>query len=105
VAVYLGMTTTLVVRYETTPATADENARLVAAVYAELAHQRPDGLQYATFRLDDGVTFVHVAVRTGDVDPLPELPAFQEFQRTIAARVVAPPNASPATIVGSYGLF
>lgn len=99
------MTTTLVVRYETTPQTADENARLVAAVYAELAQLRPDGLKYATLRLDDGVTFVHIAVRDGALDPLPELPAFQEFQRTIAARVVAPPNALPATIVGSYGVF
>jgi hypothetical protein len=96
------MTTTLVVRYQTTPETADDNARLVAAVYAELAETKPDGLHYATFRLDDGVTFVHVAVREGGDDALPQLPAFQEFQRELAGRVVAPPDASPATIVGSY---
>jgi hypothetical protein len=59
-------------------------------------------LQYATFRLADGVTFVHVAVKDGDDDPLSRLPAFLEFQREIGSRVVAPPVASPATVVGSY---
>jgi hypothetical protein len=96
------MTTTFVVRYETTPEMADENARLVSAVYAELAQLQPDGLRYATFRLADGVTFVHVAMREGDDDLLSRVPAFQEFQREFAARVVSPPIASPATIVGSY---
>jgi hypothetical protein len=28
--------------------------------------------------------------------------AFQEFQRGVGARVVAPPDASGATVVGSY---
>jgi hypothetical protein len=97
------MTTTFVVRYETTPEMAEENARLVSAVYAELAQVQPDGLRYTTFRLADGVTFVHVAVREGADDLLSRVPAFQEFQRELAARVVAPPVASPATIVGSYG--
>jgi hypothetical protein len=105
VPVYLGMTTTFVVRYETKPEMADENARLVAAVYAELAQVQSDGLRYATFRLDDGVTFVHVAVKDGDDDPLPDLPAFQEFQREMATRVVAPPVASNATVVGNYRLL
>jgi hypothetical protein len=98
------MKTTLVVRYETKPEQADENAALVAAVYAELAQVQPGGLRYATFRLADGVTFIHVAIKDGDDDPLPDLPAFQEFQREIGSRVVAPPMAAAATIVGSYRL-
>ena len=31
-----------------------------AAVYEELHRVRPAGLRYATFRLDDGVSFVHL---------------------------------------------
>ena len=31
------------------------------AVYDELHQTQPTGLRYATFRLDDGRTFVHVA--------------------------------------------
>jgi hypothetical protein len=89
-----------VVRYRTSPDTAEENRRLVAAVYAELAQRRPAGLRYSTFRLADGVTFVHVAL--GDRRVLAQLPAFQEFQRGIAARTEAPPDAATGTVVGSY---
>ena len=90
-----------VARYRTTPEAAEENQRLVEDVYAELALRRPEGLQYATFRLDDGVTFVHVAV--GGEGVLPELPAFQEFQRELGARLEdGPPDGSNATVVGRY---
>jgi len=97
--------TTKVVRYTTTPETADENARLVAAVYAELAQTRPEGLRYATLRLDDGVSFVHLAQVDGDHNPLTESPAFAAFQAGLGARVVEGPAAVDATVVGSYRLF
>lgn len=90
-----------VARYRTTADAAKENERLVQAVYAELAQRRPEGLQYATFRLDDGVTFVHVAV--GGEEVLPELPAFQEFQRDLGARLAGGPvDGSSGTLVGRY---
>ena len=41
------------IRYRTRPEQADANARLVEAVYAELHGTRPDGVSYATFRLED----------------------------------------------------
>jgi hypothetical protein len=90
-----------VVRYRTTAEAADENQRLVEAVYAELAERRPDGLQYSTYRLADGVTFVHVAI--GGDGVLGEVPAFQEFQRDLSSRLDGgPPDASVATIVGRF---
>jgi hypothetical protein len=94
------MTDAFVVRYETTPETADENQRLIEAVYAALAADAPDGLRYQTFRLADGVTFVHVALGDGAV--LAQLPAFQEFQREFGDRRVAAPDAAAATVVGTY---
>jgi hypothetical protein len=99
------MTRATVIRYSTTPQTAEENSRLVRAVYAALGESRPDGLRYATFRLADGVSFVHVALHDAAANPLAELPAFQEFQRGLAARVVAPPDAIAATVLGSYRLM
>jgi hypothetical protein len=90
-----------VVRYSTSPETADENARLVAAVYAELATTAPADFAYATYRLDDGVTFVHVA-EVGDVNPLMSSPAFAAFQADLGSRCVAPPAAADAGLVGSY---
>ena len=94
-----------VVRYTTTPERADQNVELVEAVYAELAADRPEGLRYATFRLADGVTFVHVAsVDTADgTNPLSTTPAFERFTAAIAERCVEPPVATAATVVGAYG--
>ena len=91
----------IVVRYRTRPEAAQENQRLVEAVFAELAERRPEGLRYSTFRLADVVTFVHVADGPGR-SALGARPAFQDFQREIAARVEVGPDATPATLVGSY---
>jgi hypothetical protein len=96
------MPTVKIVRYTTKPESADENARLVQDVYAELAQTRPDGLRYTTFRLDDGVTFVHLAVLDAEVNPLSSTAAFGRFQADIGERLVAGPDARDATVVGSY---
>ena len=37
-----------------------ENEQLAAAVYVALREARPAGLRYATFRLEDGVSFMHI---------------------------------------------
>lgn len=97
------MSSNVVIRYRTRPEAADENARLVEAVFASLAEAAPQDFAYATFRLADGVTFVHVARRGEGESPLAELPAFVEFQRGLGARCVEPPAPSEATVVGSYG--
>jgi len=97
---------TVLVRYKTAPEHAEENARLVRAVYAELADVAPPGFRYATFRLPDGVSFVHYATRLDpDRNVLASLPAFQEFQRGLRERCVEPPVVSEVSVVGSYGLF
>jgi hypothetical protein len=98
--------TTTIVRYQTRPECAEENQALIEQVFAELAQNRPDGLRYASYRLADQVTFVHVAaVDTADgTNPLTETPSFAAFVRDIAQRCVEPPVAAPATVVGSYGL-
>jgi hypothetical protein len=97
------MTNSTVVRYRTHPEAADENARLVAAVYAALAETDPGDFRYTTYRLDDGVTFVHVAERSGPENPLAALPAFAEFQKDLPARCAEMPQPSAAAVVGSYG--
>src|SRR5215831_4975620 len=94
------MSRTVVVRYQTRPEAAEENQALVRGVFAELDRERPAGLRYASFRLADGVSFVHVAAC--EAGTLASLPAFGEFQRGIGERVTAPPVAAEATLVGSY---
>jgi len=92
-----------VIRYRTKPECADENERLVRAVFAELAEHGPDGLRYATFRLDDGVSFLHVAVLDAEENPLSSSPAFGEFQSGIADRLAEGPLQSDATVIGNFG--
>jgi len=96
------MTVTKVIRYKTRQESADENERLIRHVFAELAEQQPTGLHYAAFRLDDGVSFLHVAVIDGATNPLSASSAFAEFQAGIQDRCVEGPAAADAVIVGSY---
>lgn len=94
----------VLVQYRTAEQHADENQALIEAVFAELDAVRPEGLRYATFRLDDGVTFVHVAsIETADgSNPLDAIEAFRNFGQGIAGRCEDGPKASAATLVGSY---
>jgi hypothetical protein len=68
----------ILVRYKVKPDRAEENAIYVGKVFEELKKTAPEGLRYATFKLDDGVSFVHIAsIETDDgQNPLPESPAF-----------------------------
>jgi hypothetical protein len=97
----------VIVRYKVKPNRAAENVELVSAVYDELERTNPAGLRYATFQLDDGVSFVHMAVNETDSarSPLTEVAAFKEFQREIADRCEEQPQVTEAREVGSYRFF
>jgi len=92
-----------VVRYRTKPDAAEENQALIERVFGELDTGRPDGLRYASFRLADGVSFVHVAsIETDDgTNPLTSISAFSEFVRDIGDRLEegprlwTPPSSAP----------
>jgi hypothetical protein len=91
-------------RYTVKPERAAENERLVGAVYDELRRTEPPGLRYATFRLGDGVSFVHLAsIETQDgQSPLTGFQAFKEFQREIGERCAAGPVVVDLHEIGSY---
>jgi hypothetical protein len=95
-----------IIRYKVKPEQAALNAELVRAVYDELQQANPDGFHYATFQLDDGLTFIHVvAQENGRSDPLPELEAFRRFRADVHQRCDEGPVASSATAVGTFGVF
>jgi hypothetical protein len=96
---------TRIIRYTTHAEHADENARLIEAVFAALADAKPEGVHYAAFRLADDVSFMHVVTLDGETNPLNDVPAFQEFQANIKNRVVAPPVTVVASVVGNYDLL
>lgn len=97
----------VVVRYKTKPERADENQRLVEQVFAELEELGATGFAYSTFRLEDGVSFIHVLVEEpgeGSIS-LSDVPAFQAFLAAIADRCDEKPVAMSATIVGAHRAF
>jgi hypothetical protein len=91
-----------IVRYTTSAGAADENEKLIKAVFAQLAEQLPKGLRYVAIRLDDGVSFIHVAFHEDDHNPLGALPAFGDFTSTIKERCTDGPTPLNGTVVGSY---
>jgi hypothetical protein len=97
----------VIVRYKVKPDRAADNVELVRAVYDELERTKPAGLRYATFQLDDGVSFIHVAIEEADSgqSPLTELAAFKEFTREIADRCEDPPQVSKVHQIGAYRSF
>jgi quinol monooxygenase YgiN len=92
----------VMVRYRVKPDQVEANEALVRDVYEELARARPGGLRYATFKLDDGVSFVHVAEHA-DPNPLPTVEAFQRFTAGIRDRCDEPPVTVEIEQIGSYG--
>jgi hypothetical protein len=96
---------TVMVRYKVKPELADENQRLIEKVFAQLAREKPAGLRYQSFRLDDGVSFMHIATREGGPDdsPLLKLEAFKAFVAGIKDRCVEPPVTTDVQPVGQYG--
>lgn len=97
----------VIVRYKVKPDRVGENEKLVRAVYEELHQARPAGFRYATFRLDDGQTFVHLASQETDdgSNPLTAIAAFGRFSDGIAARCEEPPQVTEMHEIGSYRLF
>lgn len=94
---------TIMVRYKTSEAQSGANEKLVHAVFDELRARTPAGLRYATYRLEDGVTFVHIAtVETADENPLISLPAFKAFQKQLKERCLEMPLVTELFPVDAY---
>jgi hypothetical protein len=94
----------VMVRYKVKPERAQENQRLIRAVYEELEQTKPAGLRYGTFKLDDGVSFIHIASNESEdgQSPLPNVKAFREFQKDIAERCAERPVVQELCEIGSF---
>jgi hypothetical protein len=94
------------VRYKVKPDRAVENEQLVRAVYDELRRTEPSGLRYATFQLDDGVSFIHIALESEEGhSPLPHVTAFKEFQKNIGERCDEAPVVTELRAIGAFRVF
>jgi hypothetical protein len=92
------------VKYTVKQGRAAENQRYIEDVFEELKATVPAGLHYASFKLDDGVTFVHVAsidTESGE-NPLFQSAAFTSFLADIEDRCEVQPVTQALHEVGSY---
>ena len=96
--------TKFIVRYKVKAGRSGENQQLIEKVFEELRRNSPSGLRYASFKLSDGVSFVHVvSIETADgTNPLTQTPAFKTFNAEIADRCEEQPVLTEMTEVGSY---
>ncbi|PSL44328.1 hypothetical protein CLV51_106194 [Chitinophaga niastensis] len=93
----------VLVRYKVKADKVTENETLVKEVYKQLNENKIDGFHYCTFKLGDGVSFVHIAFADTEEanTAFSNLPAFKNFQANIKDRCEELPVASPVTIIGS----
>ena len=96
----------VMVRYRVKPDQVAANEALVRAVFDELQQAKPAGFGYATFKLDDGVSFVHIVDENDDKgSSLADVKAFAEFREAIRDRCDEPPVATELHEVGSFRFF
>ena len=94
----------VVVRYKVKADRLAEHEDLIRKAFAEIATVRPAGLAYHALKLEDGVSFVHVAtVSTADgQNPLTALATFKAFAADIGDRCEEKVVNSSATAIGAY---
>ena len=97
----------IIVRYKVKEDRAQENIKYIKDVFSALEKSKPEGFRYATFQLDDGVSFIHIAsIETADgTNPVALMDAFKAFTKDIASRCEEPPVASVAETIGTYRIF
>jgi hypothetical protein len=92
------------IRYNAKPDRADENQRLIEAVFLELREKKPEGVRYMVLRMADD-SFAHFVELEGAANPLQALESFRKFSGTAAERALDPPVASEARVIGDYRML
>jgi hypothetical protein len=78
----------------------------VKTMFAALEVHRPQGVKYASSQASDGTTFIILlALENSSENPLPTIPEFRAFQKSMGAWLAEPTVPEPLTVVGSYNLF
>ena len=77
---------------------------LIKQVFKQLLREMPEGIQYAVYKLSDGVSFVHVASFEDAAanDVFTDLPAFQDFRVAIRERCEVQPVTTQMQELGWY---
>ena len=79
-----------------------EHLELVGEVYADLERLAPADLGYATYQLEDEVSFVELLTGQAGPGQLAASPAFARFRSSLDARCERPPVLTELRQVGRY---
>lgn len=90
------------IRCKVRPDNAEASLESFREIFEELRSVQPKGLRYATFQLEDEVTFVSFAEMEGP-EVLQQLDAFQRLRSTPRELFDEPPVLTMLREVGSYG--
>lgn len=92
------------VEYTVKPEYAEQNMANIQKVMAAIKANPIEGMQYASFILEDGQTFVHInmAKDSETMGKLSEVPEFNEFRMALkASQPISPPKSTDLTLVGA----
>lgn len=92
----------VMIRCKVRPDEAEASLESFREVYEEMRSVQPKGLRYATFQLEDKMTFVSFAEMESP-EVLQQLEAFQRLRATPRERFDEPPVLTMLHEVGSYG--
>jgi hypothetical protein len=96
----------MMVRQNVKDGTIGEAEAAVRDLFAILDRARPDGLRYASTRVEDSSTFVIlVELADGIEDPRAAISEYAQFQEQLTNWVDGPPVIERLDVVGSYNLF
>jgi quinol monooxygenase YgiN len=73
--------------------------------FAALDRERPEGLRYASTRVDGSTFVILTELADGIEDPRLAIPEFQRFLEQLKGLVDGPPVIEQLDVVGSYDLF
>ncbi len=92
------------VQYTVKPAYVETNKANIQKVMDKLRENPIKGMQYASFLLDDGQTFVHINMADDQetLDKLQEVTEFNAFRRALkASEPVTPPKSENLNLVAA----
>ena len=93
-----------IVRYKVKPEFVAEEERLTGALFDRVSREAPKGINYATFREQDGRSYVHVFANLLEDSQgiLTDLPEFNAFADDIADRCDAAPEIDRLSVDTLY---
>lgn len=92
------------IRYTVLRDRLEEHLTQVREVYAELHGRVTDDFTYATYQLEDGVSFVELLVSEQGPAALAASPAFARFRASLDERCERAPDLTELREVGSVNL-